>query len=174
MFVLLYGVWVLGGFGRFFLASFEEFYLAPWRKTLNSSVFCFSVCSDLEFREVANRLRDWFKALHESGIQNKKTRIVQRPERTSKQFLLVLFGVFYDPFLFFCFSIAKTCLILMCFKQACVQNYNFGLFWSWFPLYGLVLIQDVHFKLSISFGSYIHNALIYECFQIKRNKIKEC
>ncbi|KAM9579474.1 testican-3 isoform 2-T4 [Guaruba guarouba] len=40
------------------------------------------VCSDLEFREVANRLRDWFKALHESGIQNKKTRIVQRPERT--------------------------------------------------------------------------------------------
>ncbi|KFZ67724.1 Testican-3, partial [Podiceps cristatus] len=39
------------------------------------------VCSDLEFREVANRLRDWFKALHESGIQNKKTRIVQRPER---------------------------------------------------------------------------------------------
>ncbi|XP_061331396.1 testican-3 isoform X4 [Pezoporus occidentalis] len=40
------------------------------------------VCSDLEFREVANRLRDWFKALHESGVQNKKTRIVQRPERT--------------------------------------------------------------------------------------------
>ncbi|NXR37881.1 TICN3 protein, partial [Zosterops hypoxanthus] len=40
------------------------------------------VCSDLEFREVANRLRDWFKALHESGIQNKKTRIVQRPERS--------------------------------------------------------------------------------------------
>ncbi|XP_074922459.1 testican-3 isoform X2 [Chelonoidis abingdonii] len=39
------------------------------------------VCSDLELREVANRLRDWFKALHESGIQNKKTRIVQRPER---------------------------------------------------------------------------------------------
>ncbi|XP_061229038.1 testican-3 isoform X2 [Neopsephotus bourkii] len=39
-------------------------------------------CSDLEFREVANRLRDWFKALHESGVQNKKTRIVQRPERT--------------------------------------------------------------------------------------------
>ncbi|KAI1238393.1 hypothetical protein IHE44_0013119 [Lamprotornis superbus] len=41
------------------------------------------VCSDLEFREVANRLRDWFKALHESGIQNKKTRIVQRPERSN-------------------------------------------------------------------------------------------
>ncbi|XP_074807213.1 testican-3 isoform X4 [Natator depressus] len=40
------------------------------------------VCSDLEFREVANRLRDWFKALHESGIQTKKTRIVQRPERS--------------------------------------------------------------------------------------------
>ncbi|XP_067407883.1 testican-3 isoform X2 [Emydura macquarii macquarii] len=40
------------------------------------------VCSDLEFREIANRLRDWFKALHESGIQNKKTRIVQRPERS--------------------------------------------------------------------------------------------
>ncbi|XP_042324535.1 testican-3 isoform X3 [Sceloporus undulatus] len=39
------------------------------------------VCSDLEFREVANRLRDWFKALHESGIQ-KRTRIVQRPERS--------------------------------------------------------------------------------------------
>ncbi|XP_067407886.1 testican-3 isoform X5 [Emydura macquarii macquarii] len=41
------------------------------------------VCSDLEFREIANRLRDWFKALHESGIQNKKTRIVQRPERSN-------------------------------------------------------------------------------------------
>ncbi|XP_043401878.1 testican-3 isoform X10 [Chelonia mydas] len=41
------------------------------------------VCSDLEFREVANRLRDWFKALHESGIQTKKTRIVQRPERSN-------------------------------------------------------------------------------------------
>ncbi|XP_059577882.1 testican-3 isoform X3 [Alligator mississippiensis] len=41
------------------------------------------VCSDPEFREVANRLRDWFKALHESGIQNKKTRIVQRPERSN-------------------------------------------------------------------------------------------
>ncbi|XP_043369254.1 testican-3 isoform X6 [Dermochelys coriacea] len=40
------------------------------------------ICSDLEFREVANRLRDWFKALHESGIQTKKTRIVQRPERS--------------------------------------------------------------------------------------------
>ncbi|XP_044286737.1 testican-3 isoform X2 [Varanus komodoensis] len=39
------------------------------------------VCSDLEFREVANRLRDWFKALHESGIQ-KRTRTVQRPERS--------------------------------------------------------------------------------------------
>lgn len=69
------------------------FSLAPGRKTLNSSAFCFSVCSDLEFREVANRLRDWFKALHESGLQNKKTRIIQRPERTSKRFLVVSFDV---------------------------------------------------------------------------------
>lgn len=65
---------------------------------------------------MANRLRDWFKALHESGIQNKKTRIVQRPERTSKRFLLVLFDVLFDTFLCFFISIAKTCLILMCFK----------------------------------------------------------
>ncbi|XP_072581103.1 testican-3 isoform X2 [Vulpes vulpes] len=39
-------------------------------------------CSDLEFREVANRLRDWFKALHESGSQNKKTKALLRPERS--------------------------------------------------------------------------------------------
>ncbi|XP_071465346.1 testican-3 isoform X6 [Marmota flaviventris] len=39
-------------------------------------------CSDLEFREVANRLRDWFKALHESGSQNKKTKTLLRPERS--------------------------------------------------------------------------------------------
>ncbi|XP_036022277.1 testican-3 isoform X2 [Onychomys torridus] len=39
-------------------------------------------CSDLEFREVANRLRDWFKALHESGSQNKKTKSLLRPERS--------------------------------------------------------------------------------------------
>lgn len=44
----------------------------------------FSACSDLEFREVANRLRDWFKALHESGSQNKKTKALLRPERSSK------------------------------------------------------------------------------------------
>lgn len=73
-----------------FFALFEKFYLAPRRKIFKTSAFCFSVCSDLEFKEVANRLRDWFKALHESRIQNKKTRIVQRPERTSKRFLLVL------------------------------------------------------------------------------------
>uniref|UniRef100_A0A8C0JYI4 SPARC (osteonectin), cwcv and kazal like domains proteoglycan 3 n=1 Tax=Canis lupus dingo TaxID=286419 RepID=A0A8C0JYI4_CANLU len=42
----------------------------------------FSACSDLEFREVANRLRDWFKALHESGSQNKKTKALLRPERS--------------------------------------------------------------------------------------------
>ncbi|MEE6507688.1 hypothetical protein FKM82_028951 [Ascaphus truei] len=39
------------------------------------------VCSDQEFREIANRLRDWFKALHESGFQNKKTKTLPRPER---------------------------------------------------------------------------------------------
>ncbi|XP_036619187.1 testican-3 [Trichosurus vulpecula] len=39
-------------------------------------------CGDLEFREVANRLRDWFKALHESGRQNKKIKALQRPERS--------------------------------------------------------------------------------------------
>ncbi|XP_050194261.1 testican-3 isoform X2 [Myiozetetes cayanensis] len=54
----------------------------PSDKSTNAARSDRRVCSDLEFREVANRLRDWFKALHESGIQNKKTRIVQRPERT--------------------------------------------------------------------------------------------
>ncbi|XP_009945506.1 PREDICTED: testican-3-like, partial [Leptosomus discolor] len=54
----------------------------PSDKSTNAGRNDRRVCSDLEFREVANRLRDWFKALHESGIQNKKTRIVQRPERT--------------------------------------------------------------------------------------------
>ncbi|XP_001365855.3 testican-3 isoform X1 [Monodelphis domestica] len=39
-------------------------------------------CGDLEFREVANRLRDWFKALHENGSHNKKTKALQRPERS--------------------------------------------------------------------------------------------
>ncbi|NWR95136.1 TICN3 protein, partial [Furnarius figulus] len=54
------------------------------------------VCSDLEFREVANRLRDWFKALHESGIQNKKTRIVQRPERTRVFFISSILPICKD------------------------------------------------------------------------------
>uniref|UniRef100_A0A8V0XR81 Testican-3 n=2 Tax=Neognathae TaxID=8825 RepID=A0A8V0XR81_CHICK len=54
----------------------------PSDKSTNAGRSDRRVCSDLEFREIANRLRDWFKALHESGIQNKKTRIVQRPERT--------------------------------------------------------------------------------------------
>ncbi|XP_065734700.1 testican-3 isoform X2 [Phocoena phocoena] len=39
-------------------------------------------CSDLELREMASRLRDWFKALHESGGQNKKTKASLRPERS--------------------------------------------------------------------------------------------
>ncbi|XP_069100081.1 testican-3 [Pleurodeles waltl] len=39
-------------------------------------------CSDLQFREIANRLREWFKALHENGSQNKKTKGLQRPERS--------------------------------------------------------------------------------------------
>ncbi|XP_014800678.1 PREDICTED: testican-3 isoform X1 [Calidris pugnax] len=54
----------------------------PSDKSTNAGRNDRRVCSDLEFREVANRLRDWFKALHESGFHNKKTRIVQRPERT--------------------------------------------------------------------------------------------
>ncbi|KAM3937208.1 testican-3 [Leptodactylus fuscus] len=40
------------------------------------------VCTDQEFREIANRLRDWFKALHESGFQKKKTKTTSRPERS--------------------------------------------------------------------------------------------
>lgn len=72
--------------------------------------FVFPVCSDLEFREVANRLRDWFKALHESGIQNKKTRIVQRPERTSKRFLLVLFDVLFKLFCALVFPLLRLAL----------------------------------------------------------------
>ncbi|XP_075356458.1 testican-3 isoform X2 [Mycteria americana] len=60
----------------------EERCPCPSDKSTNAGRNDRRVCSDLEFREVANRLRDWFKALHESGIQNKKTRIVQRPERT--------------------------------------------------------------------------------------------
>ncbi|XP_048365420.1 testican-3 isoform X1 [Sphaerodactylus townsendi] len=55
--------------------------LCPPVKSTNTGRNDKRVCSDLEFREVANRLRDWFKALHESGIQ-KKTRVVQRPERS--------------------------------------------------------------------------------------------
>ncbi|XP_036372691.1 testican-3 isoform X1 [Megalops cyprinoides] len=39
------------------------------------------VCSDVELREVVNRLRDWFKVLHENGDQNKKAKI-QRPDRS--------------------------------------------------------------------------------------------
>ncbi|KAJ8399303.1 hypothetical protein AAFF_G00413410 [Aldrovandia affinis] len=39
------------------------------------------VCSDAEIREVVNRLRDWFKVLHENGDQSKRAK-VQRPERS--------------------------------------------------------------------------------------------
>ncbi|XP_066488292.1 testican-3 isoform X2 [Tiliqua scincoides] len=39
------------------------------------------VCSDLEFRDAANKLRAFFKAVHEHEVQ-KRTRIVQRPERS--------------------------------------------------------------------------------------------
>ncbi|XP_004717349.1 testican-3 [Echinops telfairi] len=39
-------------------------------------------CSDLEFREVASRLREWFKALHEGGSQKKKPKALLRPERS--------------------------------------------------------------------------------------------
>ncbi|XP_043918142.1 testican-3 [Protopterus annectens] len=40
------------------------------------------VCNDQKIRDVANRLRDWFKVLHESGMVNKKTKEIQRPERS--------------------------------------------------------------------------------------------
>ncbi|KAG8453853.1 hypothetical protein GDO86_000469 [Hymenochirus boettgeri] len=40
------------------------------------------VCTDREFREIANRLRDWFKALHESGLHNKKSKTLTRLERS--------------------------------------------------------------------------------------------
>jgi hypothetical protein len=42
---------------------------------------------------VANRLRDWFKALHESGSQNKKTKALLRPERSSKILKLNKVGI---------------------------------------------------------------------------------
>ncbi|KAJ8339752.1 hypothetical protein SKAU_G00343850 [Synaphobranchus kaupii] len=38
-------------------------------------------CSDAEIKEVVNRLKDWFKVLHENGDQSKRVRI-QRPERS--------------------------------------------------------------------------------------------
>ncbi|KAB1255961.1 Testican-3 [Camelus dromedarius] len=41
-----------------------------------------SACSALELREVASRLRDWFKALHESGGQNTDSRASLRLERS--------------------------------------------------------------------------------------------
>nr|XP_021529678.1 testican-3 [Aotus nancymaae] len=56
----------------------------PSDKPTSTSRNAKRACSDLEFREVANRLRDWFKALHESGSQNKKTETLLRPERSSK------------------------------------------------------------------------------------------
>ncbi|XP_063314266.1 testican-3 [Pelobates fuscus] len=40
------------------------------------------VCTDQEFRDFANRLRDWFKALHESEYQNEKTKAVPSQERS--------------------------------------------------------------------------------------------
>lgn len=64
-----------------------ELALAVCKVIIIQDLCCFSLfsaCSDLEFREVANRLRDWFKALHESGSQNKKTKALLRPERSSK------------------------------------------------------------------------------------------
>nr|XP_019587027.1 PREDICTED: testican-3 isoform X3 [Rhinolophus sinicus] len=54
----------------------------PSDKSTSTSRNVKRACSDLEFREVANRLRDWFKALHESGSQNKKTKTLLRPERS--------------------------------------------------------------------------------------------
>ncbi|XP_006917083.1 testican-3 isoform X5 [Pteropus alecto] len=54
----------------------------PSDKSTSTSRNVKRACSDLEFREVANRLRDWFKALHESGSQNKKTKALLRPERS--------------------------------------------------------------------------------------------
>ncbi|XP_042193510.1 testican-3 isoform X2 [Callorhinchus milii] len=38
-------------------------------------------CSDKEFREVASRLKDWFKVLHENGNYNKKSRGLQRQDK---------------------------------------------------------------------------------------------
>ncbi|XP_058166134.1 testican-3 isoform X4 [Dasypus novemcinctus] len=55
----------------------------PSDKSTSTSRNVKRACSDLEFREVANRLRDWFKALHESGSQNKKTKALLRPERSN-------------------------------------------------------------------------------------------
>ncbi|XP_004390127.1 testican-3 isoform X1 [Trichechus manatus latirostris] len=54
----------------------------PSDKSTSTSRNVKRACSDLEFREVANRLRDWFKALHESGRQIKKTKALLRPERS--------------------------------------------------------------------------------------------
>ncbi|XP_032193792.1 testican-3-like [Mustela erminea] len=58
------------------------FHQRPPEPELSPSLRPIQACSDLEFREVANRLRDWFKALHESGSQNKKTKALLRPERS--------------------------------------------------------------------------------------------
>ncbi|XP_057405419.1 testican-3 isoform X2 [Balaenoptera acutorostrata] len=55
----------------------------PSDTTMGSSRNMKRACSDLELREMASRLRDWFKALHESGSQNKKTKASLRPERSN-------------------------------------------------------------------------------------------
>uniref|UniRef100_F1RIW2 Testican-3 n=1 Tax=Sus scrofa TaxID=9823 RepID=F1RIW2_PIG len=54
----------------------------PSDTTRSSSGNVKRVCTSLEFREVSTRLRDWFKALHESGSQNKKAKGSLRPERS--------------------------------------------------------------------------------------------
>ncbi|TKC33609.1 hypothetical protein EI555_010497, partial [Monodon monoceros] len=56
--------------------------LCPSDTTMGSSRNMKRACSDLELRQMASRLLDWFKALHESGGQNKKTKASLRPERS--------------------------------------------------------------------------------------------
>ncbi|XP_064338586.1 testican-3 isoform X1 [Camelus dromedarius] len=54
----------------------------PSGTTTSTSRNAKRACSALELREVASRLRDWFKALHESGGQNTDSRASLRLERS--------------------------------------------------------------------------------------------
>uniref|UniRef100_A0A2K6GIE7 SPARC (osteonectin), cwcv and kazal like domains proteoglycan 3 n=1 Tax=Propithecus coquereli TaxID=379532 RepID=A0A2K6GIE7_PROCO len=68
--------------GKQVLVRCEGHCPCPSDKSTSTSRSVKRACSGPEFREVASRLRDWFKALHESGSQSKKAEALLRPERS--------------------------------------------------------------------------------------------